>query len=125
MNRGKRSIFSQLRKKMSKAIRAAQTGMLLPEERKYSDELTEKEMLKKYPKRIASKTQAIVQSMKKSIQIKHAKNKKNVSKRTTPGTVPSNSTPASVHREGKRWIESLTKQTLSQRTIQAHRGRKK
>ena len=35
---------------------------------------------------------------------------KKVSKRTTPGKVPSTSTPAHVNPEGKRWIRNLQKQ---------------
>lgn len=110
---------------MSKAIRNAQTGIQAPESRKDSDELTAKEMLKKYPKKPAKKKEELLAAIKKSVSAKKAKAKKATSKRTTPGTVPSDSTPANAHREGKRWIKTLTKQTLAKRAIEARRGRKK
>lgn len=116
---------NKLQKKMAKSVRNAQTGVPSPEIRKYSDELTAKEMLKIYPKKAAKKKEALVESLKKTMAAKKAKAKKGVSKRTTPGTVPSDSTPAHTQREGLRWIKTLTKQTTAQRRVTAHHGRKK
>jgi hypothetical protein len=125
MNRSKRSIPIKLRKKMSKAIRSAQIGMPVPETLRYSDELTAKEMLKKYPKKAAQKKEQLLEAMQRSMSAKKAKEKSASSKRTTPGSVSSESAHAHTHREGKRWIKTLTKQTLAQRAIEAHHGRKK
>ena len=125
MNKSKRPMANKVQKKMAKSVRNAQTGVPSPEIRKYSDELTAKEMLKAYPKKAAAKKEALVESMKKGIAAKKTKAKKGVSKRTTPGTVPSDSTPANVLKEGLRWIKTLTKQTNAQRRVTAHHGRKK
>ena len=116
---------ARLRKKMGKEIRLAQGAYPTPEDRKYSDELTAKEMLKKYPKTAAKKKVELLQAMERVISTKKKKATKAVSKRTSPGTPPSDSSPAYPHREGKRWIKTLTKQTASERTIQAHRGTRK
>lgn len=116
VNKSKRSIQNGLRKKMSKAIKDHQTEVISPEIQEYQDQATEKELLKKFPKR---KTKTIAKIPQK------AKVKKKVSKRTTPGTVASDSSPASPHREGLRWIKNMIKKTLSFRTIQAHHGKKK
>lgn len=124
MNRSKRPLSARDRKKMDKAIRDSQGVYPLKETRLYSDELTEKEMLKKFPKRVGKKQQAQLKAMIHGF-IKKKNSHKKVSKRTTPGTVPSDSAPAFVHPEGKRWIQTLTKQALLQRTLSSNRGRKK
>ncbi len=116
MNRSKRAMPNKLRKKISKEIRLAQAKYPMPETRQYSDELTTKEMLKKYPKKIAKKQAELLQKSEKRVGIKKKKLHKNVSKRTTPGAIPSDySPPAIVHKEGKRWIKTLTKQSVGQR----------
>ncbi|MBS0603620.1 MAG: hypothetical protein JSS60_01135 [Verrucomicrobia bacterium] len=125
MNRSKRSISLKLRKKMTKAIRNAQTGLPSIESRRNSDEMTAKELSRMYPKRGVKKKEELLNAVKKSIMTKRTKTKKSSSKRTTPGKIPADTSPAYPHREGKRWIKTLTKQTLAQRAIEAHRGRKK
>ncbi len=110
---------------MSKAIKNAQSGIPALETRTYSDELTAKEMLKKYPKRAAEKKEALLKAMQKSLGARKAKSQKGTSKRTTPGTPPSDSSPAYPHREGKRWMKTTIEQIAAQRTIQDHHGRKK
>lgn len=125
MNRAKRAMPNKLRKKMTKEIRVAQAQYPSPEARRYSDELTAKEMLKKYPKKRAKKISETVQATGKRFNVKKKMQKRNTSKRTTPGTTPANSTPAVVHREGGRWIKTLTQQAKTERVIQAHRGKKK
>ncbi len=123
MNKSKRPMANKVQKKMAKSIRNAQTGVPSAEGRKDSVELTAKEMLKAYPKSAAKKKEALVESIKKGLAAKKAK--KGVSKRTTPGTPPSDSPPASTQREGLRWIKTLAKQTDIQRRVTAHHGRKK
>jgi hypothetical protein len=125
MNKSKRPMPARIRKKMGKEVRLAQTTASTDEDRKYSDELTAKEMLKKFPKKADKKKGQIIQAMERVIAIKKKKATKAVSKRTAPGVAPSGSAPAYPNREGKRWIKNLTKQTTAERTIQAHRGARK
>ncbi len=104
MNRTKRPVTSRLAKKMKKEVRNASTRV---EDRAYADQLTSKEMLKKFPKKTAAK--------KKAPAATKTAGKKGVSKRTTPGSVPSTSTPAYAKKEGGRWAKTLTKQSQIQR----------
>lgn len=108
---------------MSKAVRDAQTGIVVPRNRRPADAVATRELLKAYERKPVSKKEELLASIKN--KFKTAKTKKGTSKRTTPGTVPSDSSPSNVHKEGKRWIQTLLKQTLSKRTIEARRGRKK
>jgi hypothetical protein len=114
---------NKLRKKMSKAVRAASTGVVVPPRKRPADPTATKELLKSYGRTVAPKKKGLLETIK--IKFGFAKSKKGVSKRTTPGSVPSDSAPASPHKEGKRWIKNLLKQTLANRTVDAHRGRKK
>ncbi|MBS0620048.1 MAG: hypothetical protein JSS61_01130 [Verrucomicrobia bacterium] len=100
----KRSPTRSIYKKIQKAIYAAQSLLGLNDQE--GDQLTAKEMAKKFPKKPASKA--------KLAKALAAKKKKGTSKRTTPGTVPSDSTPASIHAEGKRWIKTVVKQNVNQ-----------
>ncbi len=126
MNRSKRPIFDKLRKQMSKAIGSLKHTFFSPEDSKYIDAETEKELLKKFPNRKpAKKKEELLSAIEKKFKTKQKKHKKGVSKRTSPGKVPADSSPASSHREGQRWIKSLTSQTLADRKVQDHRGRKK
>lgn len=128
MNRAKRSMPNKLRKKMKKEIRLAQASSSVPESLEYSDKLTAKEMFKKYPKKAVKKQKQgeLLQAVGKKVSVKKASFQKISSKRTTPGMVPStDSAPAIVHKEGQRWIKTLIKQNVSQRTIQDHKGKRK
>lgn len=125
MNRTKRQMPNKLRKKMGKEIRLAQASYPVPESREYSDKLTAKELLKKYPKRVAKKQSELLKASEKRIAVKKTAPKRISSKRTTPGTVPSDSSPAIVHKEGGRWIKTLIKQNIAQRAVQAHKGGRK
>lgn len=114
---------SKLRKKMSKSIRDAQSGTAAKVMHPYSDEITAKEILKKNSRTPNLKKEDILKAMKQKIVA--AKSQKKISKRTTPGKVPPDSTPASPHREGKRWMKTIVKQNLSKRVVAAHSGKKK
>ncbi|MBI2809854.1 MAG: hypothetical protein HYX67_03345 [Candidatus Melainabacteria bacterium] len=124
MNKTKKPIANRLRKQMEKEIRISKNDKASPEIEKYGDELMAKELKAKYP-RSPSTMKDQLKQIKKKIEIKKKKENKNVSKRTTPGKVPSDSSPAMPHKEGLRWIKTLTKQTLAQRTIQRRKGFKK
>lgn len=122
MNRAKHPLTSKMQKKMAKEIHTAQGDYLAPEARQYRDELTAKEMLKKYPKKAGKKQKEGLNASKTKISIKKKSHPKIVSKRTTPGLVPSDSPPAHIHPEGKRWIKILTTQNLTERAIHTHKG---
>ncbi|MGC1878669.1 MAG: hypothetical protein WA347_05450 [Rhabdochlamydiaceae bacterium] len=122
MNRSKRSQTQKIQKQMAKEVRNAQGRSPLPESRQYSDELTAKEMLKKFPKSEAKKKEESLSALEKKISIKKKSSHKITSKRTTPGLVSADSPPAHIHREGKRWTKTLIEQNLAERAIQAHKG---
>ncbi len=124
MNRSKKQLTTKLRKQMSKTIRNAQTGIIAYEGLKPDSKL-QKEAYKQFPHQPPSRKKKYFSELKLKMKEAKAKGQKSVSKRTTPGTVPSDSTPAHSHREGKRWMKTLIKQNLSDRTVAAHRGRKK
>ncbi|MBS0653399.1 MAG: hypothetical protein JSR39_07745 [Verrucomicrobia bacterium] len=115
MNRSKRSLNNKLSKKIQKEVRNAQAEYQRPEERAYSDQLTAREMLKKYPKKVAKKEKSLLDSMQKRVKLKKQVAKRISSKRTNSGEVPSTSSPAFVHKEGARWIKTLAKQSTVQR----------
>jgi hypothetical protein len=122
MNRARRPLATKLRKKMSKAIRDAQSGMPDIRPRKTSPELTAAQMLREYPNRAGKNPATAVQ---RELGVKKAQAKAATSKRTNPGAVPSDSPPAHPHREGKRWIKVLTKQMLAKRTVETRTAKKK
>ena len=70
MNRSKRSQTQKIQKQMAKEVRNAQGRSPLPESRQYSDELTAKEMLKKFPKSEAKKKEESLSALEKKISIK-------------------------------------------------------
>ena len=124
MNKNKKPMNSKLRKKMEKEIRVSRTGKISAEVDQYGDKRTEKEWKAAHP-RSPAKMRDQMRQIKKTLAIKKKQRKKILSKRTTPGTVPSDSTPAITHVEGGRWIKTLTKQNLAQRAIQQRQSRKK
>ena len=116
MNRSKLSVNNRLSKKIRKEVHNAQKEYLKPEERLYSDQLTTKEMLKKYPKKVAKVKIALLDSMDKGIKLKKKAPTRINSKRTTPaeGLIAS-AAPAYVHKEGSRWAKTLIVQSKIQR----------
>lgn len=126
MNRSKRPMNNQLRKKMSKEVRLAPSVKRVEQSRKDEDELTSKELLKKFPKKNPKKQAEKLKAIKRKIALKKKKPNKIPSKRTTPGEVPIDYSPPSYpHKEGTRWIKTLNTQTAAQRTIQTRKGTKK
>ena len=129
MNRSKRPMFDKFRKKMAKAVRGLKNTFTSPESSKYADEETAKELAKKFPKSVKRKQELLTEIEKKYItkrvRTKKGAVKKGTSKRTATGTVPADTSPANAHREGQRWIKTLTKQTLATQKVQDHHGRKK
>jgi|SRR3990172_7833835 len=125
MNRSKQPMNNKLNKKNQKEIRTAQSEYATKEASAYSDQLTAREMLKKYPKKTSKKEKASLASLEKEISAKKAKKLKKHSKRTTPGTVPATSSPRNVHMEGGRWIKSLEKQSFTQQKLVVKKSLKK
>lgn len=125
MNRGKRALTKTVQKKMKKEVHKAQKAYATKTGQDYSEQLTEKEMLKKFPKKAPKKQKTPRVSTKKATTAKTVTtkkvHKKKVSKRTTPGTVASDSTPAYPHKEGGRWAKVLQKQTQATKKIQQRR----
>jgi hypothetical protein len=115
MNRSKRFLNNSLEKAMKKEVRKGQRAApTVLEEPLRSDQLSTRQMLKKYPKKIAKEDAALVLSTLKGMQAKKAKKATKTSKRTTPGMVPANSTPHIIHVEGGRWMKTVQKQTTDQ-----------
>jgi hypothetical protein len=107
MNKVKKPMDVRQRKKLDKEVRKAQnpasasTLKVLPEGRK--------ELLPKYRKKkpVEMERERRRVEVKKKYAAKH-------SKRTTPGELEGQDTPPEhVNREGKRWIQTVEKQTLS------------
>ncbi len=111
MNRSKRFFNKSLSKAIKKEVRKGNRAAPTLEEPLRSDLLSPKQMLKKYPAKIAKKDAGLILSTLKGMQVKKAKRAAKQSKRTTPGTVPSDSTPYIVHVEGGRWMKTVQKQT--------------
>lgn len=111
------AIFNKLKKIISKETKKKQ--LLSKESLKDQDELTKKELKARFPKSLLGKE---IDS-KKTKKTSHKK----ASKRSTPGldNNPTEAPTASSHREGKRWIQTTTKQIASERKIIEHRGARK
>lgn len=122
MNRSKRAMPTNMRKKMQKAVRDTQTGSPNIESRFKDNDAAAQDLAKLYPKK--NLNEQSLSRIKKNIHIKKIQNKKNTSKRTTPGEVDDQSPPAFPHREGKRWMKTIIKQNLTKR-IKNRGGRKK
>jgi len=114
MNRGKQQMTKERMKAMKKEVRLAQNPNLETKEKPLkSDTASIDLMLKKYPKKIATKSKDV-----ETLFIKRVKTQKNKlkhpfhhSKRTNAGEVESGSPPSMPHREGERWVKSIQKQS--------------
>lgn len=114
MNRTKRSISQRLNKKMHKELKAAQRP-LPPAPHEYSDELTARGVLKKYPQKVIKAKEGILQGFEKRFKATKSKKLKKHSKRTNCGKIDEHSPPAHVHVEGIRWVKNLRAQNLDRR----------
>lgn len=114
MNKAKRTVTQQLNKKMQKEIKAAQKP-LAPEVRQYSDALTPRDILKKYPKKTVKAEKGMLVGLEHRLEATQHKKLKKHSKRTNCGKVDADSPPAHVHPEGLRWIKNINKQNSIQR----------
>ncbi|MES2122924.1 MAG: hypothetical protein V4492_09150 [Chlamydiota bacterium] len=125
MNRSKRPLTQQAKKSIKKAVHSAQKPQPAKKGKDLSDILTEKELKKKFPKKALSKQKAGQVRLKKATPTAKPAKKRIPSKRTTPGEVPSTSSPASIHPEGARWIKTLTSQARAKRKIDTRQTMKR
>lgn len=115
MNRNRRPLDKQTRKKVEKQVKKGQKE-LSSEELPRSDELTPKEALGKYPKKRQKAEKPLMDATVKGMEAKKKKKLAKHSKRTTPGEVDHReSPPANEHREGQRWEKTLAKQNQGKR----------
>lgn len=110
MNRYKHPLSAKASKKMRKEIRLAQKETVRPKADPIRDALTAKELKRRYPHPKKKEPSSLFQTIKGKIISKKTSRQK--SKRTTPGTVDNQSSPAFPHQEGIRWIKNLTRQGL-------------
>ncbi len=125
MNRSKRPMTAQLRKKMRKELRSA---VPQPETRLTNKDIKAEDLLSTLHPRKKKKELEMLRSIEKSIRIKKQKTAKQ-SKRTTPGRVDEEreqpAAPHFVHVEGVRWSKTLQKQTLAQNKVLSRKMSKK
>lgn len=121
MNKTKRSMPAQFRKKMKKELRSASAQ---PDSVLKSDRITPQDLLSRLPPKIRKKEESLAKSAAKNIAVKKAKSKAPHSKRTNTG-IDVKSSPQIVHIEGKRWIKTLGKQTQAKRKVMTRQMTKK
>ncbi|MEN9343847.1 MAG: hypothetical protein RLZZ453_634 [Chlamydiota bacterium] len=110
------AIFNKLKKVIFKETK--KKGVLSKESLKDQDELTKKELNKRFPNSL----HGAKLSQKNGKKPAHKK----VSKRSTPGsTITTEAPTASSHREGKRWIKTTKQQIAAERKVLAHQGARK
>lgn len=122
MNRSKLPMPAKARKKMNKEIKAATQT---PEPKLNSNDIRAKELLSRYPAKVKKKNLPLLESFEKTLDLKKKKSGSKQSKRTTPGRVLSDSAPKNVHVEGKRWAQTLEKQTRAQNKVFVRKAIKK
>jgi len=110
MNRTKRPMPAQLRKKMNKEIRSAVPAKPV---RPTSDDIKADDLLSRYRGKTKKKGSSALNSLIHNIADKKKKRAAKHSKRTTPGLVDLQSPPAEAHVEGKRWIKTIQKQNAA------------
>lgn len=113
MNKNRKPLPSQTRKKQAKEIKKAQKTLSQPKKLARTDTLEVKESLKKYPPKNRKAKAALIDSVVEGMEIKKKRKKAAVSKRTNPEEVDFHESPrAYAHREGARWEKTLVKQNV-------------
>lgn len=121
MNKTKRSMPAQFRKKVKKELRMS---AIQPDSVLKSDRITPEDLLSRVPPKKRKKEASLAKAAEKNIAIKNAKLKSSHSKRTNTG-IDVKSPPQIVHIEGKRWIKTLGKQTQAKKKIMTRQMAKK
>lgn len=120
MNKNRRQLDKNVRKKINKNVKSAQAAYALREPPLLSDQLTPKEILKKYPKKIQMADKNALESELKRMAIKKKKTSPSQkhSKRTTPGEIEGrDAAPAHVHVESDRWNKTIRIQTAERNKV--------
>lgn len=126
MTRARHQMNNAIRKKMDKEVKKGEKNFTQTEALPDSNTLTTDQMLKKYPKKIEKSEKSLLASLKKNVEIKHAKAKSSHSKRTTPGTVEGQpGAPAFTKQEGAHWKKTLKLQNKVQSKALTHKLNKK
>lgn len=112
MNHYKHSLSARLSKKAHKEVRLAQRETLRQKADPERDALTAKELKLRYPHPKKKSTASSLLSIKGMVISKKKTRLAPKSKRTTPGTMESQSSPAFPHKEGIRWLKNLTRQGI-------------
>lgn len=113
MNKTRRPLTNQTRKKQAKEVKKGQKILSEPEELGRSDTLKVAKSLKKYPAKSQKASKALIDSVVKNMEVKKTKAKAKRSKRTTPSEMDMHESPrASTHIEGERWEKTLVKQSV-------------
>lgn len=106
---------------MNKNVRAAQAAYAQSEPPLLSDQITPKDILNKYPKKIRMHDKSELESELKRMAIKKKVKTTSYhkhSKRSTPGEVEGrDSAPAHVHVESDRWQKTLRVQTAERNKV--------
>jgi hypothetical protein len=111
MNKNRRPLAKQTRKKLEKEIKKGQKKLSEPEELPRTDTLTPKEALKKYPAKQKKVEKPLMDAVKKKMVIDKKKKTAKRSKRTTPGDVDHReAAPAHVHTENEWWKKTVDMQ---------------
>lgn len=114
MNKPKYQMTNRDRKKMQKEVR---TSAIQPDPEMTSDHIKPHNLLSRLPKKVQKRERSSLKSLEKNIAVKRKKQHAPHSKRTTPGTVDTQSAPHIVHIEGKRWIKTLEKQNQAKKKV--------
>ncbi len=108
MNRREEPMTVRLKKKMKKTVRIAVETEGTPSPRNLRGQNPAKK-----PSKVVKQAAARLKSLQKSLGVKQKKALGTHKKRSTPGDVPSTeSPPAYPHKEAKRWMQTVEKQTL-------------
>ncbi len=113
MNKTRKPLDNQNRKKQAKEVKKGQKILSEPEELSRTDTLTVAKALKKLPSKTKKADKALVESLVKNMEVKKTKLNAKHSKRTTPSEIDTHeSAPAYVHKEGARWEKTVVKQSV-------------
>jgi hypothetical protein len=122
MNRSKKSLPKNLRKKITKSIRK---NLQAKEDTSLRILATPRALLSQRPKKKAKIEHDHLLSMQKSMSRKKARLEgTKLSKRTTPSEGVVGSVPSHPHKEGARWVKTLRKQTLIKNSITSRKAAK-
>lgn len=110
MTRYKPPTSAKTSKKRNKEVRLSAKLRPIQEKDPQVTQLAEKEWRKRHPRKKPKVTPSFFKQLKKKLSFKKKK-----SKRTGTNAEYNESPPAHIHKEGLRWIKTLTKQCQMQK----------